>query len=633
MANNDQEVKVVRTLGLMGAAMNAMALIAPGAFLWITYQLQAAATTPSGASAALDMWPGILVALLLAFLTAFSYASLAKIYPEAGFASCVYFAEKCFLDSRKEKRAGPTSLARISKLVTGWAAHLFYWVYPGVMVAMMATMIGYIYTSFTGHTFSNTTLTIIGVIFAFVVGYIAYKGVTGSTLTNIWINIIQWVALVIFSVLAIWYRVANPEHATSWAFSGGFDILKFHSIKAVFVQATIAILILVGFESATSLSAETKEPEKNIPKAIIIALFVQGLVAYLFEYFAANLMVSEKLTGTVTTAATATTAAITKTVTGMDAMVASAAPIGDMSKLIGDHLLAGIGTGLMITMAITVAIAVIGTTLSCLNTAVRVTNGMAADRELPNFLSFLHPKNRTPHTTIWLLVVVSCIIGAIGVQSVVGLTGITLASNFGTFVLYGLVCVWTIIAFKDRKDFNIFRHGIVPGLGLLLNILMLVGIIYLNLTGTADNKTEAKICFYIAGGFALVSFLYVLATTVNKNYSMKMISAMIRPEKLGVLVAVLKEEALVQGMTVTKVKGFGRTYGKVDPDEDVDTKISFIPKTRVDVVVNDWDVPRILEIMKEVLRTGKKAGDGKIFVVDAREALRVSTGETGVNAC
>ncbi len=623
--------QIVPSLGLMGAAMNAMALIAPGAFLWITYQLQTAATDPSGASAAPDMWAGILVALVLAFLTALSYAEMARIYPEAGFASCAYFAEKAFLDSRKEKRAGPTSLARLSKLVTGWAAHLFYWVYPGVMVAMMATLIGYIYNAVTGQTLSIPVLTVIGVIFAFVTGYIAYRGVTGSTKTNIAINIIQWVAIIVFSGLAIWYRISNPEHAATWSFNGGFDIIKFHNIKGVLVQSTIAILILVGFESATAMSAETKQPGKNIPKAIILALFVQGVIAYLFEYFAANLMVSEKLTGSVAVAATATAAVSTKVVTGFDALAVSSAPIGDMSRLIGDHLLGGIGFGLMIIMAITVAIAVVGTTLSCMNTAVRVTNGLAADRELPEFLSFIHHDNRTPHTTIWVLVVISCIIAAIGVQSVVGLTGITLASNFGTFVLYGLVCVWTIIAFKDRKDFNLLRHGLVPGFGLILNILMLAGIIYLNLTGTADNKAEAKICFYIAGGFALLSFLYVMVTTVKKNYSMKMITAMIRPEKLGILVAVLKDESLVQGMTVTKVKGFGRSYGKIDLDEAIDEKISFVPKTRVDIVVNDWDVPHVMTIMKEVLKTGK-SGDGKIFVIDAKEALRVSSGETGVEA-
>src|ERR1700690_3219179 len=102
-------------LGMVGASMNAMALIAPGAFLWITYQLQAAATAPNGASVASDIWFGIVVALGVAFLTAFPYSELAKIYPEAGFASCAYFAEKAFLDRAGEKHSTPTSLARLAK--------------------------------------------------------------------------------------------------------------------------------------------------------------------------------------------------------------------------------------------------------------------------------------------------------------------------------------------------------------------------------------------------------------------------------------------------------------------------------------------------------------------------------------
>jgi APA family basic amino acid/polyamine antiporter len=187
------EPQIKATLGLFGATANAMALIAPGAFLWITYQLQAAATSPSGASVASDIWMGIVVALALCFLTAISYSELAKIYPEAGFASVTYFAEKAFLDSQGLKRGTPTSLARMAKIVTGWAAHLFYWVYPGVMVAMMANLIGYLYTAFTGHTLGTESMVIIAALFAFITGYIAYRGVTGSTTTSIWINIIQLV--------------------------------------------------------------------------------------------------------------------------------------------------------------------------------------------------------------------------------------------------------------------------------------------------------------------------------------------------------------------------------------------------------------------------------------------------------
>jgi APA family basic amino acid/polyamine antiporter len=642
--SKENALGVKPTLGLLGSSMNAMALIAPGAFLWITYQVQASATTPAGASAAPDMWFGILLALILALLTALSYAQLAKIYPEAGFASCTYFAEKAFLDARKEKRAMPHSLARYSKLATGWAAHLFYWVYPGVMVAMFATLIGYVYTAFTNQTFSNATLTFIGVVFACIVGFIAYKGITGSTKTNIAINIIQWVAIAVFCTLALMYRIGNPEHATQWAFSGALDVVQFHSLPAVLVQSTIAILILVGFESSTAMAPETKNPETTIPKAIILALLVQCVCAYMFEYFCANLMVSEKLTGIASvaapaaaavsgTAAAATTAApvmVTQTVTGMAQMANSAAPIGDMCVALGNHVLPGIGFGFMLTIAATVIIAVLGTTLACMNTAVRVTSGMAEDRELPEFLAFLHPKNKTPHTVIGVLVVVSSIIAAIGVQSVDGLTGITLASNFGTFVLYGLVCIWTFIAFKDRPDFSILKHVLIPLGGLILNALMCAGILYLNMTGTPDNKIEAQICFYIAGGWALLSFVYIMVTTVHKNYGLKMVQAIIRPDNLDELVDTLTSEGLLQGMTVTEVKGFGRQRG-AKVEGAAAEKIKFLPKVRVEILVNEWDVQHVLEVMQKVLNTGK-FGDGKVFVFEAEEVMRIRTGEVGVSA-
>src|SRR5437588_5589536 len=87
-----------KTLGVTGVTINAMALIAPGAFLWITFQLQAAQTGPDGATTGFDMWQGVVFALILAFLTAISYAEMAKIYPDAGYGSSYYFAEKTFMD-------------------------------------------------------------------------------------------------------------------------------------------------------------------------------------------------------------------------------------------------------------------------------------------------------------------------------------------------------------------------------------------------------------------------------------------------------------------------------------------------------------------------------------------------------
>ena len=221
----------------------------------------------------------------------------------------------------------------------------------------------------------------------------------------------------------------------------------------------------------------------------------------------------------------------------------------------------------------------------------------------------------------------------------VGLTGIALASNLGTFVLYGLTCTWTIVAYRKRADHNILLHDIIPALGLLANVVMLIAIVYLYAIGNADSQNEAYIMFVIAGGWLVVSIAYVGVTSMKKSYSMKMISAMIRPESLSVLLEVLKDEDLILGMTVTKIRGFGRQLGKQatgegnsDPDlKFTSDKISLIPKIRVDLVVNDWDVPKVMEVMREALFTGQ-VGDGKIFVMDAKDAMRIRTGEKGVLA-
>src|SRR5215831_5755295 len=131
------EVKMVRTLGLTGVTVNAMALIAPGAFLWITFVIQAGYAFPSGFS----MWFGIFAAILLAYATALSYSELAKLYPGAG--SSYLFAEQAFLNHSRHFR-----FARIAKFAIGWGAHLYYWVYPGAMVATIGIMIGYIVGNF-----------------------------------------------------------------------------------------------------------------------------------------------------------------------------------------------------------------------------------------------------------------------------------------------------------------------------------------------------------------------------------------------------------------------------------------------------------------------------------------------------
>ena len=128
----DAPVEMKPTLGLTGLTMNAMALIAPGAFLWLTFYIQA--TTGVTAPA---MWLGIFVALLLCLATAVSYAELSKLYPGPG--SSYYFAEQSFLIHDNAWR-----YARLAKFIVGWGSHLYYWIYPGVMVAVMGILCGYL---------------------------------------------------------------------------------------------------------------------------------------------------------------------------------------------------------------------------------------------------------------------------------------------------------------------------------------------------------------------------------------------------------------------------------------------------------------------------------------------------------
>src|SRR6185503_7937948 len=127
---------------------------------------------------------------------------------------------------------------------------------------------------------------------------IAVRGINGSTNINIAINVIQLTTLVGFSILAIAFRLINPLGATEWAHPTAVSIVIPHNLGGMLFQSTIAILILVGFESATSLAAEAKNPKRDIPRAVILSLLIQGLFAYLLEYFAANFAVSDKLVAT-----------------------------------------------------------------------------------------------------------------------------------------------------------------------------------------------------------------------------------------------------------------------------------------------------------------------------------------------
>ncbi len=582
---DSKPVEMQATLGLTGLTMNAMALIAPGAFLWLTYGIQANTGVTGPA-----MWLGIVVALLLCLATAVCYAEMAKLYPGTG--SSYYFAEQSFLNHEKAWR-----LARLAKFIVGWGSHLYYWIYPGVMVAVMGVLCGYLTGTLWPNFMSASNpgilyMAVIAVVFSFFIAYIAQRGVNGSTSINIAINVIQISALLIFAVMAFGYRMNHPPGSVAYQFDattgqaytyqfatqtttvggqptvnivrdasgvpqpmldatgnpvpfhidypaqddkGVFlshpsagSVIGVHKIGWVFVQATVAILILVGFESVTAMGGEAKNPKRDVPIAVITSLLVQGAFCYLIEYFAANYFLN--------------------TGYSMQSASASAAPIGDMMVVVGNAVFgAGHGRAFMLAEAFTVFLAIIGTTLSCMNTGARVTYAMGKDQELPDHFGGLHAANRTPHRAIWTLAVISAVIGVIGVWLVFGDAGapadaaiqalphglwssfgytthdkmaalpnslltVTLASNFGTFLLYMLSCVTCIVAYHKHPKFSVIKHFLIPVFGLVANLACMVFYLIGPFMGYG-TKMEPLLALGVAGVWAIYGGIYFIRSS------------------------------------------------------------------------------------------------------------------------
>jgi len=111
---------------------------------------------------------------------------------------------------------------------------------------------------------------------------------------------------------------------------------------------------------------------------------------------------------------------------------------------------------------------------------------------------------------------------------------------------------------------------------------------------------------------------------------MKKIEAIIKPFKLDDVTDAL-QEAGVSGLTVTEAKGFGRQKGHTELYRGAEYVVDFLPKIKVEVVVEDGMLAKVVEAILTAAKTGR-IGDGKIFIYDVEEAIRIRTGETGPEA-
>jgi amino acid transporter len=238
----------------------------------------------------------------------------------------------------------------------------------------------------------------------------------------------------------------------------------------------------------------------------------------------------------------------------MQSAVSSAAPIGDMMIIVGDQLLGqGHGKYFMLAEALTVFLALIGTTLACMNTGARVTYAMGKDEEVPEHFGMLHAESLSPRRAIWTLAVISAVIGVIAVSLAFGdasapadsaiaalphnifssfgysthdkmaalpnsLLAITLTSNFGTFILYALSCFLCIVAYTGRSDFSMIKHWLIPGFGLLANLVCMAFYVagpFFNL----GTKMEPLTALGISGVWGLYGAVYFIRSSKAKGKS------------------------------------------------------------------------------------------------------------------
>ena len=111
---------------------------------------------------------------------------------------------------------------------------------------------------------------------------------------------------------------------------------------------------------------------------------------------------------------------------------------------------------------------------------------------------------------------------------------------------------------------------------------------------------------------------------------MKLITAIIKPFKLDDVRQAVADIG-VQGITVTEVQGFGRQRGHTELYRGAEYRVDFLPKTKIELAVDDSIAEQVIEAITNVARTGK-IGDGKVFAIDLEQAVRIRTGETGVEA-
>ena len=311
------------------------------------------------------------------------------------------------------------------------------------------------------------------------------------------------------------------------------SVVQPHAFSYVIIQACIAILILVGFESVTSMGEEAKNAKRDIPRAVILSLVIQGLFCYLIEYFAANYFLNNGYQ--------------------VSNVLGSAAPIGDMMVIAGTWLFGSPAAGKAF-MLVQAAHRVPGAHrhdarvpehrrarhlrdgprrggAGALRHAARqeadaaprhldARRHLGRHRDRHDHLQLLRAggaaRHRSSTTTSGTASVSSSTTSPKIPQS---LLVVTLVSNFGTFLLYMMTCIIAMVAFREHHTFNGFKHVVVPLFGLVANLLCMLFYLIGPFTVPGMSPREPFIALGCVAIWGIYGAIYFFSSSKKKGVS------------------------------------------------------------------------------------------------------------------
>jgi amino acid transporter len=405
-----------KTLGLSGLTLHAMTLVSPGSFVWLVFPtLLMMSDTSTGAG----VFVGVAIALGISFLTILGFAQLVSRYPLAGSRSAFHFLQALAEEYADLPQRGGISLL---KWLAAWLAHLFYWIYPGILVGLSIQLLVYVLGDFGIHP-TATGQVLMVICLSSLIGFLALRGITGSNSSSILLNAVQTGILAVFCLVLVIYRISASGNVT-WAYPNIAAILNPGQGRSLLIQTGLAYFLVSGFQAVAATGIWGGGSKDNFSSRGLIGLLVQNGFSYLLQLAAIMLALQ-----------TSDVKSILPSGSGF-----TLAPIAEMVIRIGDQLLWKNGYAFFITLVGAVLISLIASLLTAFNVAVRVNFAIGVDPEMPGILRLVPTQSATPAVSVYLIAAVTALVGigsTFGGVSV--LPGAMLAANLGALGLHGLI--------------------------------------------------------------------------------------------------------------------------------------------------------------------------------------------------